>query len=1278
MKKTVSASFLKKTAAFLLALVMSVSLLVSASAAEKDSFEKMTSGYIIGDVYTPGMSTQILTALLTRAILADPTGFGANPTVYYIINSGDPAERGYFNIASNPSITPGGSNYVPIATAKTTIYEDVEWGLIGGSLVPYEEETDDPDQKIANAIKTAITVSNNSVLTEVVKTKGETGDIKAAIKAALGSPAWQTAWDAAGVTVAVTAYTAATETAAGSYTVTVTVNGKTAAVTAPIPSSGEKKITLAAQVGIMRSNETAEQVSFAVTSQNVTAGALVVKVETAAGTDVTEKFTIGGTTLAANGTATITIADKTTEAIPIGAYKVTVTRDDAVGTGTLTIVSAAKFTVTSFAFTDRATAGSVAPMTGSNIKVDGATFVAAGGGGTPKEFTVGVEYKITFYSNSGRVYTALWTPTAVPNPNPGVSVPVTVDLTGYYIKDFKFLGGTQETELTLTAGDKATIKVKASGAATASTFKPFVVNAPADDYTEFKVGESYDISFTKAETGPPVTSQGWATTAATMYVGKTADIAKDPSVEVKVMPTTGEQFSIAGFTFTKGTGESIDGTPANITLKKQGETSAKPFNASSSLFAVGETYEIAFTAVSAGVTQGYKVAEYTIKATDKANPAVTVAVTNAATSGAATFTLNGIAPSTALDGVTPNPEAPFKNIKIGPNAFIPRGRPGATEFTDGAGYTIAFTKDVSGLETDRSGPYTAKKEDAAGDGNAIFVPNTTGDGRFTVTDFAFETYTDGGTATTITFADTSNIKIGNASGTNFVDFVAKGTAGKTATVFTVDQTYTITFTANVSGVIKNYITTAAGYKAATGHATGTSVPVTCQEVVADPTKITRADLTFNTTVGFETIPSGSGIKKVAVAPSTPATAVPFVDSSVTETDTLKRTQFTVGTPYDIYFTVVRTTDNAVLLYKAAWTPEATEAGSVSLTGITAELVQTAGDKFTLKHSGDLNDSISFSNGDEPAAGALALPDSFKISGGWYGEATTINTATNGAESVIFETGQTYTISFELTPAATANTASRVTTTYKATYAPTDTTDKGKPLTLPAYIDTNVGLKYRVAGIDIKDGASNTSFADAVSSTNPGATEIKVKSSDDATAAYKDGLSITLTGVGTKTELIFQVGKHYDIIFYKVTESGAVREEYKATYTGVEADAGGLTTRDAIVVRGYTENKPLQFRVGSFRFLDNEDDGAVVAVTTPTYAAIGGELGKDTTDATFADARAVVVADDYFVNGVEYVVFVKDTIATVANSVYRGVTVWKANKDTDKGATVDIVAENITP
>jgi len=233
MKKTVSASFLKKTAAFLLALVMSVSLLVSASAAEKDSFEKMTSGYIIGDVYTPGMSTQILTALLTRAILADPTGFGANPTVYYIINSGDPAERGYFNIASNPSITPGGSNYVPIATAKTTIYEDVEWGLIGGSLVPYDEETDDPDQKIANAIGTAIT---GSALTEIVKTAGAIGPITDEVKAALGS-AWLPAWTTAGATVAVTAYTAATETAAGSYTVTVSVNGKTAAVTAPIPKN---------------------------------------------------------------------------------------------------------------------------------------------------------------------------------------------------------------------------------------------------------------------------------------------------------------------------------------------------------------------------------------------------------------------------------------------------------------------------------------------------------------------------------------------------------------------------------------------------------------------------------------------------------------------------------------------------------------------------------------------------------------------------------------------------------------------------------------------------------------------------------------------------------------------------------------------------------------------------------------------------------------------------------------------------------------------------------
>jgi len=1256
MKKTVSASFLKKTTAFLLALVMSVSLIVSASAAEKDTFEEMTSGIIIGDTYSPGISTQIIAQLVLRA--ASLPGFAANPHIYYIRNSGLPADRGYFNIWSNTSVTAGGANHILPAVAKATIYENVEWGLIGGSLVPYDEETDDPDQKIANAIGTAIT---GSALTEIVKTAGAIGPITDEVKAALGS-AWLTAWTTAGATVAVTAYTAATETAAGSYTVTVSVNGKTAAVPGVIASSGEKKITLGAQVDTMRSNTTAESVKFAVTSQNVSAGALTVTIKNSAGDDVTTQFTVSGNTLAANGTATITIADKTV-ALPVGAYTVTASRDETTsGPATLTILSAATFTIAGFAFTDVDISGTVTPDTAPSLKVDGTAFIT---NSTP--FTVGVEHKITFNTTNGKAYTGTYKPTTAASP--GATVPQDVKATGYYITNFKFRGGIPIGDIDSAPTNSGIKVVKIGNETVDKTFVPFTVNGTSA-FTEFKDGETYELTFS-------VVNGDFTQNYKATYTGKAAhaagtNIGALPADGVVVTTVGGAQFSIAGFVFQDADGVGITGVPANITVK-EGTGAAAPFSATSK-FVNGGEYTVEFTTVVNGVTKKY-AGTYTAKTDDKDEISPGVIVKGfAEVPNSVKYTVNQVFPYDGSDDTTQAP-ANITNVKVGGNAFVPRGVPGATEFITGASnYTITFTENASGLLTERTGSYKANDDDASS-GKAMFVPLTaTAKPRYTVAAITSPVATAGQTGgftlkkaavpTAENFAvgtTFSNIQIGDANGLNRVDFVQSGNPnGKTSTEFVVDTYYTIFFTANEGGLIKEYVSLEP-YKAVAGDAGGT---VSSVDIVARPVtsaaKITRANLTFSAD-------AGSIIASASMGNIIKVNGTPFVSTSAA-TDTIKATEFTVGQEYTLTFTVAGYPGPGdVSVFDAKWTPTAAQAGDAALTAVLpATVVSTAG-KFNVS-------SINFSDKDNLPALLTSSPIDFKISGGWYGSATTIKASPGagevGANEVIFEDGATYTISFELTT-GTINTGNYVATTYKATYTPSGTTAKGNPLTIPAEVDDSVGKKFRVPSIIFKDGLKEDTITSAEN--------INIKSSDDDVLKSS---STGWTGAANAVDanVLFQVGKTYTITLTKETGTTAtsVLEEYTTTYTGSADDitAAGTNNKD-LTLRALTAGKPKRFRVGAFSFVNNSTaQGAAVLSPAPanaTMAALGGTFGSP----GYALASRVAVTagntGTYFVDGVEYIIFLVDT---TNSKLYRAVTVWKADLTTGSNGTVRIVVEDI--
>jgi len=125
MKKN-TGTFLRKMTAFILTLAMGVFLVISVSAKDKTSFANMTSGVVIGDIYSSESSMQAIAQLLVEATKSDPDGFGKNPYLYWV-RGGSPATNGFYDIYKIDNFITSGpdSNRTTRADAEISIYPKI-------------------------------------------------------------------------------------------------------------------------------------------------------------------------------------------------------------------------------------------------------------------------------------------------------------------------------------------------------------------------------------------------------------------------------------------------------------------------------------------------------------------------------------------------------------------------------------------------------------------------------------------------------------------------------------------------------------------------------------------------------------------------------------------------------------------------------------------------------------------------------------------------------------------------------------------------------------------------------------------------------------------------------------------------------------------------------------------------------------------------------------------------------------------------------------------------
>jgi len=1325
MKKTVFSRFLKKTTAFLLTLVMSVSLALGASARPRDAFEDVYSGVIVGDVLLDGYDA---TAVLQLFAQKSPT-FGNH--VYYILNNGPGALRGYYDVfVSGPFNPSNTAKFTSLTDAKANVFEQVKYEYKkddngNGVEVPFDGLVDDPDLAIANAIRAAIP---SSALTEIVKTKGATGTITSEVKAAVGASAWQTAWDAAAVTV--TAYTAATVDAAGSYTVTVTVNGKTAT----IPGTIEKLPDTATQAGAARAAIEAK----AYTAVSIPWDTDAATTLTAAITAVTTQVNAVAVTDATVGVITWKNAAPTITSAGLAAagYDFTVAIAGATDTSTETATVSVNITFAATAVKS-ITLGAQSGTVRSDTKVDTAIFTVK-----TQNITAGATLAVTVKNSAGTDVTSDFTIGGITLNSNGETTISIADKTsplpvGAYTVTVAYEGATPQTA-TLTIISNETFKLAGFNFTDANGGAP--VSAVAGSHkvdktafnaatTEFTVGTEHEVTFN--------TISGKEYTAVYKPTVKPATNTTTADLPAGVSGYYIKKFSFVDNQFPPHPIPGITGDEATIKIGKDGFKKFTDGLADATKFEEGtaaepKEYIITFSVTDniTKLTKNY-TAKYTGKLADAGGNSVQVEATK----------VNGDMYAVAeFEFVDEDGD----EIPGAPTYIKVDGQPHdstAEIFTDGGEYEITFITAIKGVTIEYSGTYTGDEDDA-GSLAAIQVTAGPTDSKtsYTVTDIAASF---GGAP----LSSTSDIKVGTAK------FVAAGSPG--ATKFAVGQNgYEISFINTDANVMTNYTGT---YNGNAADATTTKVATFTAVPVPNTARYTLAFDVFD----FK----GNGDVDVSNVTNVKVDGREFVDSSglghVDGKTGLDPTEFFVNTGYKITFTGTYTDANgqtaiadftaAVANYTATAADAAAINGEIEVTGTG----NYSGKRFTRTVA------LKFRNGQNPNSGEI---DASNIKNVWVGgkQLTLSPKGPNPGDPdpTEFTVGESYDVTFTL---SNTDIPAIITTPgevwlYKAPYSPqavepADVTTlwpatrengnwfhisniafrSGESLTAPlltpevdkfeiiggmyaekteftpATADTivfeadqgyTITFSHNTAGTGANAiiTAYKISFTANIASRNEvlslvAAEDTTVKKQFRvATIALKDAGDklnpITATTANSNKMIIvggkykasdatefksgangtlLEVGVAYTVTFYKetgpTTNATTLASILTPYYADIlAADTGIEKSNGTLELRAYADNtKPKQFKVGSLTFVNNDGNEPV----TPTTVKAFGK-GLDNNGTTLALASLA----QYFIDGEKYV------FTFTATEDYASATDWTANVTTDANKVVKVVVDEV--
>jgi len=786
MKKTVFSTFLKKTTAFLLALVMSISLAVGVSAAEPKP-DVINSGYIVGNVWVPSFDF----AALLRLAVAQGTS-----DVYYVVSSGPNAEQGYYNMTASGAwgARPTGpdANLLQKDTAAAqiaTIFERVAYRQdADGTQVEYGEGGTDPGEKTLTLGPQLGTMKADATLDQVsyivTAANIDNGPITVAITK--GTAVKDDDFVVSGntlanntATIAIKEATAATET--GDYTITITIDGKTATGALTVTGGTFKvagftfndgKTTPAAIVGY-------------------TAGSTAINV-------------IGGTYLStADPLHTWTTATLFEDGVP---YKlrfdattlITYEADypaQASKTGTIDLVAnpvSYKLHINGFAYNDTGVIpnGSILDGAITNLSVDTLTGGINGTpSGTPKTVT-GNDIKNASFE-PGKFYLIKFTHTK--------DSVVQVYEGRYEAK----LADANNASQTSSAAIKLDVASDTLGTITLLGFSyspTITAGSITVDGHQFKPGEtpfvlgratSYEIGFTTESSGV-VSAYKASYTPASGDAGTTVTIADN-----KIIGTPAVTFKIASFgPYTELLEDDTQwplagGTRVERKVTGGGDLVNADYDPAKTIFKNGQKYTVTFyneTGSGTKVFKPYK-GEFTAASSSAANTAVTNCVpdTTAGLKDKIQLSIAAIGSAFTVyrDGSNVAITPVDKTIKVNTTA-VENADFVNYMFEVGTLYTITFTASNGdgGFATYKTDEFTLAVTDAKR-ATAFPVAPTTAKNTFTLADAELFSFTVGTTGT-IAYGAVKNLTVNNAP----LKLTSDGAA---ATVFTVDGTYNLRF-----------------------------------------------------------------------------------------------------------------------------------------------------------------------------------------------------------------------------------------------------------------------------------------------------------------------------------------------------------------------------------------------------------------------------------------------------------------------------------------------------
>jgi len=964
MKKTVFSTFLKKTTAFLLALVMSISLAVGVSAAETKP-DVINSGYIVGNVWVPSFDF----AALLRLAVAQGTS-----DVYYVVSSGPNAEQGYYNMTASGAwgARPTGPNANLLqkdtaAAQIATIFERVAYRQdADGTQVEYDEGGTDPGEKTLTLGPQLGTMKADATLDQVsyivTAANIDNGPITVAITK--GTAVKDADFVVSGntlanntATIAIKEATAATET--GDYTVTITIDGKTATGTLTVTGG-----------------------TFKVAGFTFNDGKTPKTIIDRDSADIT----ITGGTYPSTGT--VWDADKLFEdGVP---YKLTFENS------TTKIKYEADYPAKAGATSP---VDLVANVVSYKLGSNGFKYMDQLGIPNPVEVTTAAANILvdTVPSGTPKTYEAI---TAVPfEPGKTYSISFTTTVSGlttayassenYLAKiadannasqaanaaiDLKVTSGTKEvafTNFTFTIGgsnvnaDPGSITVAGVG-----LFKP--------NETKFTVARAtpYEIEFTKT-TG---TAPNAVTTAYKVnYTPATTDAPSGPTIATEATVILGQRFNIASFDYktavgTNPVGANLDGnSQAEVKVSGDGLTGIVDYEPTKTLFTDGRDYTVYFynegDSPDLGLFTQY-TGKFTADVNEKSGVEVGGCVPVAGAKQKIKFASNGVTFEPYQSGGTIVPITP-DNDKVKIEGVIVKNTDngGATNsslakylYEVGKKYTLTFIKTESNVVStylaEEFTPTTADKNRAAAL-RATKDPTVTGvKDTFTLaavaSDLIFGFSVNG---TDVSVADVKNLTVGDAL---FKD----RSNGASATTFTVDGTYALKFnTVSSGGNVRVYSATYEPKNATTeaGRSTARAIALTATDISGTVTRIVLEG--FNFTLNGTALPSTPiGIKVGGKDFNDKTNANPTVFEVAT------------GQPYNVTFNLASTDSaGAAILtpYTATYTPVAGDAGKKpAALAVSADTTAQKQFKLAIANGGFALKDIEQASGTFPTKAAL--------------------------------------------------------------------------------------------------------------------------------------------------------------------------------------------------------------------------------------------------------------------------------------------------------------------